>query len=582
MRYRQCPDPSEHIEPIKQGKRNKMSSVADRTYEHLRELKEECARYEKECLAELQLLEEKTLLYKEMRRQKREKLDSLPSQILLNVGGQKLRVEKSTVMKREWLLSEMLSRQPDEKGQLFLDRDVDNFERVIDYLQKEGEVNVTAEEVEELEFFWLYPAERVDRNNAAKRRKTEDTEQSNIGEKSLMNKCEEMERMRMTVRRETKAMEQAVERKKKRQKEAEEYIEELRETIKLDVRGKQYMTTKKTLQRGGEGSMLSVLASGRWTAETAAGYKIDRNSRSFAMVLDYLRTGRRAAGETVAEELAYFGIDVSVSKSKWSKRMWTEDARCTTTFIGHTGCVYSVIELNNGHIVTCSSDKTVKIWTLDGTCTATFSGHTHAIFSVAELNNGQIASGSIDGSVKIWTLDGTCTATLSGQTDNFVCSVTKLSNGQIASGSTDNTINIWTPNGTCTDIFCGHTDDVNSVTELSNGQIASGSKDKTIKIWRLDGTCTATLHGHTSSVFSVIELSNGHIASGSDDMTVKIWTQDGTCTATFSGHRYSVTSVVELSNGQIASGSGVSSVVELCDGQIASGSNDGTTKIWTR
>ena len=53
--------------------------------------------------------------------------------------------------------------------------------------------------------------------------------------------------------------------------EAQEYIEELRETVQLDVRGKRYMTTKKTLQKGGESSMLSALASGRWKAETAEG-----------------------------------------------------------------------------------------------------------------------------------------------------------------------------------------------------------------------------------------------------------------------------------------------------------------------
>ncbi|PRP83722.1 hypothetical protein PROFUN_09054 [Planoprotostelium fungivorum] len=471
-------------DPINQRKLNKMNSVAERAYEHLKDLREESARYEKECLAELQLLEEKMQLVEELQRQKREKLDAFPSHIVLNVGGG----------------DKQHSQEEEDRS----DRDCLDDGRKFDHeMSRDGRSDDGTEEGDE-------------------------EERKDAGEK-----------------------------------EAEEYIEELRDTVKLDVRGKRYVTTKKTLQRGGEGSMLSVLASGRWTAETAEGYKIDRDSRCFAMVLEYLRTGRREIGKRVA----YFGIDMSAVKRRcqWSRRTWTQDARCTSTFTDQTlykSTVYSVTALSNGLIASGHWDNIVKIWTLDGTCTATLSGHKAPVWSVAGLSNGQVASGSQDKTMKIWTLDGTCTATFSGHTST-VSSVTELSDGHVATGSWDKTVKIWTLDSTCTATLSGHKDAVCSVKGLSNGQIASGSRDNTVRIWSIDGTCTATLSGHTAPVWSVTELSNGHIATGSKDGTVKIWTLDGTPISTFSGHSNFVCSVIELSNSQ-----------------IASGSEDGTVKIW--
>ncbi|PRP83720.1 hypothetical protein PROFUN_09052 [Planoprotostelium fungivorum] len=569
-----------------------MSSVAELARTRLREHREAFDRYERDCLKEVQVLEKKRQLYEEILRERKEKLAKFPERILLNVGGQLVKAEHSTLLKRESLLSEMLSSgkwQPDKEGRLFLDRDADKFNRVLDYLQSDTELRMTAEEIDELQFLWLYPEEEED--ETMKGENKQNNERAQPTEKEIEMEYRETEKMISAV-----------------QREAEEYIEELRETVVLDVRGKQYMTTKKTLQKGGEHSMLSALTSDMWTPDTAEGYYIDRNSGTFAYVLDYLRAGRLDAAQKAAEELHYFGIvwQDSVQKrqarEKLQGKIWTEDARCTATFSGHTNTVCSLAELSNGQIVTGSWDKTVKIWTLDGTCTATYSGHRHPVLSVIGLSNGQIASGSADNTVKTWRSDGSCTASFFGHADS-VTSVIQLRNGHIATSSQDKTVKIWTQYGTCTATFSGHTSAVNSVTELSNGLIASCSEDKTVKIWTQDGTCTATLSGHTKSIHSVTELSNGQIATGSADNTVKIWTQDGTCTATFSGHTNLVNSVTQLSNGQIATGSedktvkiwtldgtctstlsgherNVQFAIELSNGQIASASADNTVKLW--
>ncbi|PRP80683.1 hypothetical protein PROFUN_11642 [Planoprotostelium fungivorum] len=490
-----------------------MNSFSAQLREQLRDLTDKLRSYKLECMIEVQSLDKKTQQYEAMKREREERLAALPSQLNFYVGGQKVETLKNTILKRESLLTEMLSSgkwQPDEEGCWFLDRDADTFERVLDYLEGDGKIEATGCLLEELKFLWMHSAcigENV--TNAAKQRRE--------------GRRPQTMRKRSTSRRLTNGP--GITEASRR--EAEEYIGEMNETekVKMNVRGRRYVTTKKTLQSGGESSMLSALASGRWTAEMNAGYSINKNSKDFAFVLDYLRTGVER-GENMSEPLLYFGIDTeAVSKlqrEREGRGRWRDYvSTCTATFsVGTT--VHSVAELSNGCIATGSQDKTVKIWTMDGVCTHIFSGHYGDVTAVAELEDGHIASASFDRSVKIWTLGGTCTATFSGHVGR-VTALVELDNGCIASGGADGTVKMWTMDGTCIATLTGHKDDVRSVATLIDGYIVSGSADKTVKIWALDGTCITTLSGHTGAVRSVIGLRNGHIASGSADNTVKIW-----------------------------------------------------------
>ncbi|PRP79185.1 WD-40 repeat-containing protein [Planoprotostelium fungivorum] len=387
---------------------------------------------------------------------------------------------------------------------------------------------MTEAEMDELVFFWLYPGEKEEE-------RTDDKEGDLKSKRQLDVQHKEVESRMAAVRREVQRMRVKIKRRERKRREAEVYMEELRQTVKLNVRGKKFVTTKKTLQKGGRWNIL--------------GQYMDRNSRDFAHVLDYLRTGRGDTKDTVVEEIQYFGIERSlVARREQRGDMWAA-ARCTGTFSSHTDCVLSgkiqqrsdslqqlgQDKLKCGLLLSGSKDATMKMWTPSGTCIITFSSHSGPISSVTELKDNLVASGSWDKTVKMWTLDGTCTATFSGHT-SAVSSIVQLSNGQIASSSWDKTAKIWTLDGTCTATFSGHSGSIYSVVHLSNGLIASGSQHKTVKIWTLDGMCIATFSGHSGPVSAVTELSNGQIASGSWDKTVKIWTLDGTCTATLSGH----------------------------------------------
>ncbi|PRP74119.1 WD-40 repeat-containing protein [Planoprotostelium fungivorum] len=601
-----CPHPSP--DHFTDARRRMTDTFLTRFYERLKRFREAFEVYEADCLTLGKILEERLKQCELMQKEREEKLEALPLQLKFNVGGQEIETTKTTLLKNPSLLTEMLISgkwKPDDKGYYFIDRDAKKFESVLDYLQSGGEVKRKIQD--ELDFFWIVPEEEDERR---KRRRMGDAADPIIQDKIeslLRTKWRDTEREIALVKKETNRIDEIMNTTRENVKKAEKYVEEQEEKVKLNVRGKKYITTKKTLRKGGEESVLAALASGRWT-EGAEGHPIDRNSRAFARVLDYLRTGSREIAWKVTEELDYFGIADPITtwrgwKHRSNRKTWTMDTTRAATLTGHRSCIDTVYSMKNGQIASGSEDGMVKIWNPDGKCTATLSGHRCWIRCIVELRNGQLATGSTDKAVKIWDLDGRCTATLSGHTDSVI-SVTELCNGQIASGSKDETVKIWTLDGTCTVTIYGHSGSVFSVAGLSNGQLASGSADKTVKVWKLDGTCVTTFSGHKAPVRSIAELSNGQIVSGGGGDTLKIWTLDGQCTATLVGHTDSIFSVTGLSNGQLASGSAdqtvkvwnidgtcaatlsghsgsVYSVAELSDGRIASGSSDNTLRIWS-
>ena len=80
---------------------------------------------------------------------------------------------------------------------------------------------------------------------------------------------------------------------------------------------------------------------------------------------------------------------------------------------GHSLSVNCIIQLPDGHIVSCSRDKTIKTWDyVSGKCEQTLVGHTDSVTSIILLADGRLASGSQDKSIKVWNIDsGECVKT---------------------------------------------------------------------------------------------------------------------------------------------------------------------------
>ena len=158
---------------------------------------------------------------------------------------------------------------------------------------------------------------------------------------------------------------------------------------------------------------------------------------------------------------------------------------------GHTSLIHCICYSPHGsHIVTGSSDKTIRIWDSETGVVVggALKGHTSSVNSVAYSPDGQ----------------------------------------HIISGSSDNTIRIWDAEtgAAVGKPLEGHTSPVMSVAYSPDGQhIISGSYDETIRIWDAETGAAVgkPLEGHTERVgFASYSPDGQRIASGSDDCTIRV------------------------------------------------------------
>ncbi|XP_037299197.1 phospholipase A-2-activating protein isoform X2 [Manduca sexta] len=89
-----------------------------------------------------------------------------------------------------------------------------------------------------------------------------------------------------------------------------------------------------------------------------------------------------------------------------SIRMWSNMGHCLNTFYGHSNYIYS-ISLNpvvsNG-FATSGEDGSVRLWS-GGDCVREIKLPVHSVWSVTCLDNGDIVTGSSDGLIRVFTKD---------------------------------------------------------------------------------------------------------------------------------------------------------------------------------
>ncbi|KAL0840126.1 hypothetical protein ABMA28_015431 [Loxostege sticticalis] len=87
-------------------------------------------------------------------------------------------------------------------------------------------------------------------------------------------------------------------------------------------------------------------------------------------------------------------------------RLWTNKGQCLNTYYGHSNYIYSINmnpALNSG-FATCGEDGSVRLWAA-GDCVAEIRLPVHSVWSVTCLDNGDIVTGSSDGIVRVFTAD---------------------------------------------------------------------------------------------------------------------------------------------------------------------------------
>lgn len=85
-------------------------------------------------------------------------------------------------------------------------------------------------------------------------------------------------------------------------------------------------------------------------------------------------------------------------------RRWMSTGECLQVYTGHTSFIYSIAALpdEGGNFVSVGEDRTLRIWK-DGNCSQVIRLPAQSVWSVTCLNNGDIVTGSSDGIARVFT-----------------------------------------------------------------------------------------------------------------------------------------------------------------------------------
>lgn len=236
----------------------------------------------------------------------------------------------------------------------------------------------------------------------------------------------------------------------------------------------------------------------------------------------------------------------------------------------HTKTVTSLELLNDGTLVSCSEDLTIKLWnittrkeikTLKGTHTETGQSEPFRCVVSKTLTNEIIATGSEHASIRLWNITTGLRIKELSQTTNEtakgVHSLLLLNDGRLAAGEKDTKIRLW-------NIIENSSLDLNSncvvecLLQLNDEKLASGCEKRSeIKIWNItNGNLIKILESSEKGFLSFVLLTNEIFASGSSDGELIFWNiSTGYINSKKKIHDHIVWSLVKLKDGEFVSGS---------------------------
>lgn len=243
--------------------------------------------------------------------------------------------------------------------------------------------------------------------------------------------------------------------------------------------------------------------------------------------------------------------------------------------------IYSIINLPNRNVATCSTDNLVKIWsTPSWNLILSYSQHTSALYALELIDNTTIVSSGADSFIKIWSfLNGailkTITILIQFGGNNYYSSYWSLRlllNGFLACGTYvgngyNNPINLYNvSSGILFKTLSGHTNGICYLEILNSQYLASGGYDFKVIIWDLSAyTLKFNLAGHTNYVYSLKLLSNNLLASTGFDRTIRIWNWNtGSLIKTINAHSNRIWYALNLLDANI----------------LVSGSDDNKLNFW--
>ena len=164
-----------------------------------------------------------------------------------------------------------------------------------------------------------------------------------------------------------------------------------------------------------------------------------------------------------------------------------DDVKCIRTITEHTYSVESLLLLKEKKVASSSYDETIRIYdpSNDYHCDSVLNRHRNYTYSICQLDDGTIVSCSSGGSIqigdyKIWK----------AHNGYSIYKVIPLPDNRIASCSDEKTVTIWTSEPPYSDtpiiVLKGHSSSVKSILYIKERDILiSGSQDDTLRLWSM-------------------------------------------------------------------------------------------------
>lgn len=207
---------------------------------------------------------------------------------------------------------------------------------------------------------------------------------------------------------------------------------------------------------------------------------------------------------------------------------------------GHTNTVNSAEFSPDGkHIVSASSDNTIRIWDAETEQLLQTLGHESECFFATYSPDGSRIVSTSWGNIRIMDAkSGQCLQTIKAQL-SYRNSATFSPDGKLlVSTSRDSTIRVWdATNGQCLQTLKGHSSEVNSATfSPDNKCIVSASNDKTLRIWDTNtGQCLHIIEVLCDVHSATFSPDGNHIISA--DHGIHVWdVKTGSCVQTIGGN----------------------------------------------
>lgn len=226
--------------------------------------------------------------------------------------------------------------------------------------------------------------------------------------------------------------------------------------------------------------------------------------------------------------------------------------------------IASLIELDDGRLLSGSLDTTMKLWDMHhSNYVEEFESHLTSTTALIQLRNKLIVSGSNNGELKLWDLRRMKQLQTIKPHQYKISSYFQLSNDRLASASFDCYIKIFKMNDDSSALIeeCSLyklLSKINSIIELRDKSLCSVDSGVNVSIWNVEKKVVLySFKAHSMEILSVINLKNSRIATASVDTLIKIWEIKDkiTLVQSIEMHTSPINAIIQLKNKRIVSAS---------------------------